>query len=290
MAVATSKIRYFCQYMPVAILFGLSHWLPFDARLRLAGAVIGFAVRYLPPFRRRVDEGLTRVYPDMNAAARASIAGQVGRNIGRTLTEILHNRDFARHADRFSATGPGINALRAAREAGKGAIIVSAHFGQWEAIRHWLKTNGMETGAVYRRNSNPYYEPHFLAGIREGGEPIVPRGLAGTIRMVRHIRKGGFFAILADQYQQSGPDIPFLGYSTPTTTSPAELALKFDVPLVPAFGLRVCKTRVDITFETPIPPSDPLEMMAEFNTRVAAWINAYPGQWYWLHKRWKSVC
>ncbi|MEM7440682.1 MAG: lysophospholipid acyltransferase family protein [Pseudomonadota bacterium] len=289
MALGTSKFRYFCQYLPVAALLSLSRLLPFDARSRLAGAVTGFAVRYLPPFRRRVDAGLSRVYPDMSATERASIAGQVGRNMGRTLTEILHNRDFATKVARFSASGPGLDALRLAQEAGKGAIIISAHFGQWEAIRHWLKANEMETGAVYRENSNPYYEPHFLAGIREGGTPIVPRGSAGAIQMVRHIKKGGFFAILADQYQQFGPDIPFLGHSTSTTISPAELALKFKVPLVPAYGLRVRKTEVDITFEAPIPPSDPVTMMADYNARTAAWINRHPGQWYWLHKRWKEI-
>lgn len=289
MASATSKLWYFCQYMPVAALLGLSRLLPFDARSRLAGAATGFAVRYLPPFRRRVDEGLSRVYPDMGASEKSSIAGQVGRNMGRTLTEILHNKDFARHVERFSATGPGIDALRQAKENGKGAIIVSAHFGQWEAIRHWLKANGMETGAVYRENSNPYYEPRFLAGIREGGAPIVPRGASGAMQMVRHIKKGGFFAILADQYQHFAPEIPFLGHATSTTTSPAELALKFDVPMVPAFGLRVRKNEVDITFEAPIEPSDPTTMMAAYNDRVGAWINAHPGQWYWLHKRWKPA-
>ena len=285
----SSNIWYLLTYLPVAAILGVSRLMPFDARVRLAGAMTGFAVRYLPAFRRRVDEGLTRVYPEMPVAQRSSIAGQVGRNMGRTLAEILHNRDFAKLTDRFSATGPGIEALRAAQDAGKGAIIISAHFGQWEAIRHWLKANGMETGAVYRENSNPYYEPHFLAGIRDGGEPIVPRGPGGAMQMVRHIRKGGFFAILADQYQQFAPAIAFLGHETQTTISPAELALKYDIPLVPAFGLRLPKGRVAITFEEPITPSDPITMMTEFNARVGAWINETPGQWYWLHKRWKTV-
>lgn len=288
----SSRLRtlwYFCQYVPVAALLALTRVLPFDARTRVAGAVAGFAVRYLPPFRRRVDAGLTRVYPDMTPRERSSIAGQVGRNMGRTLTEILYNRDFGAQVDRFVAAGPGLDSLRSAKAAGRGAIIVSAHFGQWEAIRHWLKAQGMETGAVYRQNSNPFYEPHFLSGIREGGAPIVPRGAKGAMQMVRHIRKGGFFAILADQYQQFGPDIPFLGHSTSTTVSPAELALKYDLPLVPAFGLRVPGHGVEITFEPPIPHSDPITMMTEFNARVAARIHANPGQWYWLHQRWKTV-
>lgn len=289
MSARQKTLWYFLQYLPIAALLGVARLLPFDARSRLVGALAGFAVRFVPPFRARVEAGLHRVYPDMDRAARASIAGQVGRNVGRTLTEILFNREFATHVDRFHAEGPGLDALRTARAEGKGAIIVSAHFGQWEAIRHWLKAQGMETGAVYRENSNPWYEPHFLAGIREGGAPIVPRGPSGAMQMVRHIRKGGFFAILADQYTQFAPDMPFLGHMTATTTSPADLALKYGVPLVPAFGLRMPGGRVAITFEAPIAPGDPVAMMTDYNRRVGDWITRYPGQWYWLHQRWKTI-
>jgi KDO2-lipid IV(A) lauroyltransferase len=290
---ATEKpksLYYLVQYLPVAALLGVSKLLPFDLRCTLARSVVGFAVRWLPPFRLRVEDGLRRVYPDMARPERARVAREVGQNMGQTLTEILHNTEYAQMASRFHATGPGLQVLKDAQAAGKGALVISGHFGQWEAIRHFLKHNGMETGAVYRPNSNPWYEPHFLAGIREGGAPIVPKGNAGTMQMVRHIRKGGFFAILADQYVQFAPEIPFLGHETSTTTSPADLALKYDIPLVPAFGLRAPNGRdINITFEAPIPPSDALTMMAEFNARIAAHIHHNPGQWYWLHRRWKTV-
>ena len=290
---ATEKPKslfYLLQYAPIALLLGVSRLLPFDARGSLAAFAVGLAVRWLPPFRMRVEEGLNRVYPDLPRKERGRIAAQVGRNMGRTLTEILHNSEFAQKSDRFHAKGPGLDALHHAKKEGKGALIVSGHFGQWEAIRHFLKSEGLETGAVYRPNSNPWYEPHFLAGIRNGGAPIVPKGNSGTMQMVRHIRKGGFFAILADQYVQFATPIPFLGHETPTTTSPAELALKYGIPLVPAFGLRTKNGRdIEIEFEEPIPHSDPTTMMTEFNNRIANRIHQEPGQWYWLHRRWKKM-
>ena len=84
---------------------------------------------------------------------------------------------------------------------GKGAIIVSAHFGQWEAIRHHLAANNMETGAVYRKNNNPWYERLFLKSIKHGGlASNVARGRSREIlAMIRHLKKGGFFALLVDQ-------------------------------------------------------------------------------------------
>ncbi len=284
------SLFYFAQYVPIATLLGVSRALPFDARCSFASHLIGWAVRWLPPFRLRVEAGLKRIYPNMPHATRRRIASEVGQNLGRTLTEILHNAEFGKKTERFHANGPGLQALKDAKSEGKGAIIVSGHFGQWEAIRHYLKYQDLETGAIYRPNSNPYYEQHFLTGIQEGGKPIVPKGNAGTKQMVRHIREGGFFAILPDQYVQFAKEIPFMGHDTQTTTSPAELALKYKIPLVPAFGLRDKNAKdIHITFEAPIPHSDPVTMMTDFNARIAIQINANPGQWYWLHQRWKSL-
>ena len=187
----------------------------------------------------------------------------------------------------FSGSGAGLEALEKAHAEGRGAIIVSAHFGQWEAIRHFLKARGLETGAVYRENSNPWYEMRFLAGIKQGGDPIVAKGSAGNMKMVRHLRKGGFFALLVDQKIQQGHLLPFLGIDALTTTSPAELALRYDLPLVPAFGTRAKNNRnIDVVFEAPIEPSDALQMTREVNDRISARILANPEQWYWLHKRW----
>ena len=79
----------------------------------------------------------------------------------------------------IKADGIGFDILKEAKNNGKGAIIVSAHFGQWEAIRHHLASNKMETGAVYRKNNNPWYERLFLRSIKHGGLPIVARGSSG---------------------------------------------------------------------------------------------------------------
>jgi KDO2-lipid IV(A) lauroyltransferase len=165
-------------------------------------------------------------------------------------------------------------------------VIVSGHFGEWEAIRHVLRAEGMETGALYRPNNNPHYEPIFRAGIELGGLPIIPKGPSGMRAMLKHLRGGGFMAILADQHIRDGAVLDFLGHPATTTLSPAELALRYDVPLVPAFAPWEDGRR-RILIEAPIPPSDPETMMAEFNERLGAQVRRHPDQWHWLHDRWK---
>lgn len=278
------------SYLIQAALIRAALWLvrrlPLHMRAQILAAGVQLAVRFIPELARRALSNLAHIYPDMTRAQHRKILDQVGRNIGRTLTEILFNADYAPIGAQSPVSGPGLTVLGAAKAEGRGAILVSGHFGQWEAIRHALKARGMEVGAVYRPNNNPYYEPLFRAGIEVGGAPIIPKGPAGNRVMLRHIRSGGMIALLVDQFVQQGEVLSFMGQPAVTTLSPAELALRYELPLVPVFGLRVGRN-VEVTLEDPIPPSDPETMMQAFNDRLEAWVRAHPGQWFWLHQRWR---
>lgn len=264
--------------------------MPFKMRGAFFAALGGFFVPRISGARKRIINGLKRVYPDMSDADALKLCKKISQNAGRTISEILFNASYKKRLDLFDAQGRGLDVLRKAKADGKGAIIVSAHFGQWEAIRHYLKSQDMETGAVYRENSNPWYEQDFLKGIEQGGQPIVAKSSSGNIKMVRHLRKGGFFALLVDQKFQSGHLIPFLGIEALTPIAAAELALRYDLPLVPAFGTRdENNLNIHVVFEEPIKHSDAITMTQEVNDRISARILDKPEQWYWLHKRWDDT-
>ena len=278
------RLSYRMQGLGLRLLLAIVAPLPLARRRAVVGWMAERLVRHTP-LRRRIDRNLDRVWPDLDRAARDRIVAGVGRNVGRALAGIWFNADFAREVADLRPEGPGWEALRAARAAGKGAIVLSGHFGQWEALRHAMKREGMEAGAIYRPNNNPYYEPIFRAGIEEGGGPIVPKGRAGYRVMIRHLRDGGFMALLPDQRTSDGTLLPFLGVEARTSLAAAELALRYDVPLVPAFapdegGLR-------LVFEAPIPHTDPETMMRAFNDRLSSWVTRHPSQWHWLHDRWR---
>ncbi|MEM7491047.1 MAG: lysophospholipid acyltransferase family protein, partial [Pseudomonadota bacterium] len=98
----------------------------------------------------------------------------------------------------------------------------------------------------------------------------------------------GFMALLMDQHVYEGVPIPFLGVPAMTSLSAAELALRHDVPLVPAFAPWEGDAPRPIV-EAPIPPSDPETMMRDFNDRLSSWVERHPSQWHWLHRRWKGT-
>ncbi|SFJ67010.1 lysophospholipid acyltransferase family protein [Jannaschia pohangensis] len=276
---------YWIQGAFLRCLLALARLMPLAWRRAIIGQVSAAVVR-LTPLRRRILDNLDLVFPDMSNSDRTAMVQAVGRNVGRSLTGIWFNADFARSLANQPAEGPGLAALRDAHAAGRGAIIVSGHFGQWEAIRHILRREGMETGAIYRPNNNPYYEPIFRDGIELGGQPIIPKGRAGYRQMLAHIRDGGFMALLPDQAADDGVLIPFLGHPAMTSLGAAELALRYDLLLVPAFAPEE-DGALRIIFEDPIPHSDAQTMMAAYNARLGSWVTRYPSQWHWLHRRWK---
>jgi Kdo2-lipid IVA lauroyltransferase/acyltransferase len=275
------------RYLPLWSALTASRWRSFDMRSRALGTTVGGVMRWFPPARRRFERELRRVFPEMSRAERIQHSRAMGRNMGQTLFEIYHNTEFQTRLDRFNVSGPGLAALEDAHAAGKGAIVVSGHFGQWEAVRAVLKARGLECGAVYRPQTNRHYQRRLLAGIEAGGLPILPTGHGGTKALVRHLRSGGLIAILLDEKYPEGVRLPFLGHEALTSLSAAQLALKYDLPMVPAYGTRIGDgADFSVEFEAPIPHTDAETMTRAFNDSLSARILANPDQWYWMLRRW----
>ena len=282
-----SKIIHALEFAPIWVALSLGRYIPFRLRGKIFSVFGSLIVMHLPRARNRVYNGLNIAFPNLSKKRIDLITKEVGRNTARTLSEILMNDDYKKRTGLISASGNGFEVLCDAKAQGCGAIIVSAHFGQWEAIRHHLALNNMETGAVYRKNNNPWYEKRFLRSIKQGGLPIVARGNRGNTAMVRHLKKGGFFALLVDQKYSSGEDLDFLGHDAKTTTAPAEMALRYNLPLVPVFATRQPDGQnIKLEYETPIDHSDAITMTNQINERIGARIKQNPEQWYWLHNRW----
>lgn len=272
---------------PQMLGIGIARALPHPVRLRLGAALMRSALVLVPDLRARIDGNLRLVFPEMPASERGVLRRAAVGNIGRTLIETLDSNAFQRRAPWSEPRGPGWPVLQDAIASGNGAILVSGHFGQWEAVRGALKERGIVCGALYRPLKNPYLEPYYLANLRAPGEPIISRDGRGLREFVRHVRSGGLIAVLLDQYVQRGTAIDFLGHPAPTGTFIAEVALKYGVPMMPAYGTRQADgVHIDIDFEAPIPPTDPHQMTQAAADSLAARVRAHPAQYYWLHRRW----
>lgn len=289
MGKSRSRTLRFLAYLPQAALIGALRALPAGPRLRLASRLGRIAVNRVPRLRNRVENNLRLIFPEKDAAWRAAVRQQVGDTFGRTIIETMTIRDFQRRAPWTEPEGPGWQALLDARAAGKGVFLVSGHFGQWEAVRGLLRQKGMETGGIFRPLKNPWLNKDYTACLEAGGRPMVDRDNAGLREMIRHVRGGGIMSILMDQYTKRGAEIDFLGHPAPSGTMIAELAIKYDLPMIPAYATRQPDGRIRLEFEAPLARGSALAMTQAAADSLSARVRATPGQWFWLHRRWVKV-
>ncbi|WP_245964174.1 lysophospholipid acyltransferase family protein [Roseovarius spongiae] len=269
-------------------LIGLARLIPYRRRVPLMGWVTARIVAPLAGYSRRVRENLAHVRPDLPASEVRRLARAVPDNAGRGMIE-LYSPEFAERARYSPVAGPGMEAVRAARAEGRPVIFVTAHFGSFNAARVAMIEQGFDLGVFYRPLKNRYFNTHYTAAMGALSQPMFEQGKRGMVQMVKHLRGGGVLAILNDLNAHGGVPLDFFGAPALTSLVTAELALKFDAPLVPVWGIRRENgLDFDIHVEEPILPSDPVTMTQAFNDRLEVQVRARMDQWFWIHRRWKD--
>jgi KDO2-lipid IV(A) lauroyltransferase len=269
--------------------FAALRLVPFDARRRLAGALFALAVPLVPALRRRVTGNLALGLPGLAPDLAGEIRAEVGRSVGMSMAEIFSPSDMDRESGGFTLVGAGFDALMAARAGGRGAILVSGHFGQWEAARLALRARGIEVAGVYRPSNNPAYDRDFHRALEAFGRPVFANTPSGIRGLLRHVSAGGVAMMLIDQHIRAMPVLRFMGLPARTPTIAADIALKYDVPLIAAYGIRrKGGWPIDVVLEAPVPRADALIMTQALNDSLEARVRDHPGQWYWLHHRWRK--
>ena len=228
--------------------------------------------------------------PDLPADEARRIAAQVPGNLARMITEILSADDLAALAATLPLEGPGLAALQAARDTGRPAILVSGHFGNYDAWRLALIAQGYNVGGYFKELGNDALNAHYVRAVTASGQPMFPNTGDGRKALIRFLRAGGMLGILIDLDRPQGVAVDFLGKPTRTVLSMAEMALKYDAVLVPIYGIRTpAAPGFRVWIDDAIPASDPLTMTQALNASFGAQVRAHPAQWVWWHNRRKKT-
>ena len=277
-------------------------FFPFMAFFRLIGidaasAVGGFIGRhifYRLPVTNTARANLRAAYPDMSAAEIEKTVREMCDNLGRVVGEYPH-------LDKLTLGGPGARIVteggengHAAIANGKGAMFISGHFANWEALPITGNLLGYEGALVYRPPNNPFVD-RWISRQRAklGPKEHISKGAQGTRRIFTLLRKGKSILMLVDQKTWEGVPAPFFGRDAMTTPAPASLALKLGAALLPASSTRIGGAHFRIKIYPPIEftPSgdyqrDVLALTAKINQAIEAIVRAQPSQWLWIHRRW----
>ena len=282
-------INHFLSNAMIVGVIRLALALPYTWRVRFFGWLVQRVIGPVAGYRKRALGNLALIWPELPEARHRQIAAACLNNVGRTFIENYSARDFPKRIAGKIPTGPGYAALQDAAAKGQPVILVTGHFGNYEATRAALMAQWFNIGGLYRDMKNPFFNLHYVKTLEALGGPIFPQGRRGTAGFVRHLIHGGQLVLLFDQHVQHAPIHNFIGEPARTAESAAKLALRYGALLIPFYSIRQPDgLNFDCVLEAPIAHSDAHAMTQALNNSLAARVTAHPEQWFWVHRRWRS--
>jgi len=268
--------------------FWLVLLFPYKIRVPLAGWIMARIVAPLAGYTKRIRANLAYTCPELTQSQVDRLCFEVPDNVGRSLIEIYSGKQFVARVRDTPLSGPGADALETAHRTKRPVVLVTGHFGNYDAPRAALIARGYNVGAIYMPMKNVFFNAHYEVAISNIGKPLFARGRRGLGQMLRFLRAGGMTGFLVDQYMHHGAPLQFFGKPAPTALSAAELALKYDALLVPIYGIR-SDNGLDFTIQVdaPIEHSDGETMTQALNDSLEKLVRQHMGQWFWIHRRWK---
>jgi KDO2-lipid IV(A) lauroyltransferase len=287
---AHKRAGYFAGNLVIRTLLGAVLLIPYRWRIPAMGWLISRVIGPLAGYPQRIRNNLALTCPDLPRAEVDRLCRAVPDNAGRTLIEIYSGKAFIDRALRTTPEGPGLAALEAARAMGQPVFLASGHFGNYNVARVCLRPRGFDSGALYRRMANPYFNEHYLRAMKQTGETMFEQGPQGIRAMVRHLKSGGIVAILHDLFVHGGAPLQFFGQTAHTSLVTAQLALKHNALIIPVYVIRQ-ENGLDfrLILNAPIPHTDAETMTQALNDDLEEMVRAHMDQWFWIHKRWKGA-
>lgn len=190
----------------------------------------------------------------------------------------------------------GLDEIVDALSLGRGLILATGHYGNWEIAAAAVASRGVPIGAIVRRQGNRLVDERLQQLRRKLGVETIYQGDA-PVRVPRLLRSNGVIGIVGDQdARRSGVFVPFFGRPASTHRGPALFAIRLGAPIFSCVARRVPGNEVRyevhghrVDFDpTGNLEADVRDLTAELARRLEEEIRIAPEQYFWFHKRWKT--
>jgi len=290
------KIQHRLESWLVLSLGFVLRLFPYRVSLCFAG-IIGDSFFLLGRERRKISlENLKRSFPDKDGKELKQIAKRAYRNIAKSLTEymLFPKLDKARILDLVEFEG--LEVFDSALQEGKGAVLVTGHFGSWELMGAAISQKGYPIDFLVGEQHNRLVDNLMNKHRMMMGIGIIKMGAAAK-GVIKALKENRFVAMLSDQDAgKDGTIVDFLGFPASTPKGPAAFSLKTNAPMIMGFILRrngkrqkIILERVEPIEKTSDKGEDIKRLTQAYTSVLEKYIRAYPDHWYWLHRRWKST-
>lgn len=286
------KLHHIPEGLAAQAFYWLFRALPIDVSSWLCGHLF----RRLGPFIKSSRWGrrnLELVFPEKSPAWREAVLKDCWENFGRLVGEFPRLQEI-RPGHRLEVIGAEY--IQEMRDSGKGVIFASGHLGNWEILSQLAWQEGCPLTMIYRPANNRIVDDLFTRARRHMYRAMLPKGMAGTRRLVHALRQGEHLGMLIDQKMNDGEPAMLFGHPAMTSPAVAQLAIRYDAPIIMTRCQRLNGARFRITVEPPYYPTrtgafdaDATACLNYLHGRLESWIRDDPKQWFWLHRRWDKA-
>lgn len=261
------------------------------------GAAAGEFVGVTLGYRRSVTmDNLRNAFPERAEKELVQMMRDSFRSVGTALFEFLYLPRLSSERVNAICRVENPEFIKETCARGKGAIMLTAHFGNWELLAQAFNTStNIPINIIVKPQSNRYVDRKINGWRTQFGNKIIP--MDSVREMLRLLRENNAVGIVADQTAaKESISVPFFGREVPTYEGPAMFSLKTGAPLLLGFAIR-CEDGMYSArfFEVPkedlkeYSPENVRELTRRHVAITESVIREHPGQWMWMHKRWKHV-
>jgi len=287
-------VGFFLEYLFFLLVKIVSLTLGFR-RSKKIGKWLGRAMfKYMPLYRDSAIKNAQVIYGNVDENV-MRVLEKAFENIGTFLVDSffvnkINDKNFKEFVE-FE----DFNYVEEALSYGRGVIVVTGHFGNWEFLAGVPSRLGLvNLGVVMNKQINPFTERMILEARKKANMKTFYNQPEEMKKIISHLRNNGVIGMVVDQAYYFDPIfVEFFGNPAPTARGPAVFHLKFKSPIVLARSILMEDGRYKLKFYPPLDfdlPTTEESIRAitrHINKVFEEWIMELPDQWFsWTHPRW----
>jgi len=284
--------RYWPSWLLVGLMWLLAR-LPIRVGTGLTGLLAPLMSGLMKSRKRIAAINIKACFPELDASQQAALVDQCFRSLARALGEMAYCWAGSRAKVIRSGEVEGLEHLEAARQGGRGVLVVTCHMTCLDIGGRIFAENidNENFSAVYRPLKNPVLEWFQNRGRGRFTHSMISKRESRSA--IRHLRNGGMLWYAPDQ--DFGPEqsslVPFFGIQTATLSATHRLAKLGNAVVVPMFPRRLANGRYRATVLPAIegvPSEDRVADLTRINQVTEEFIRQAPDQYWWVHRRFKT--